>query len=193
MARKRKSQLTLAFQNAVLVRFSTPYEAETIEGYVLEMGPEFFLLGLIEYDLRFNGFLCAPISDVRKLRVPAPYAEFMVAALRKRGQSIERKPEVKLDSLPKLLRSANRLFPLMTIHRERVKPGVCEIGRVVDVSESHLFLHEIDPGAVWEGKVTKIRLSDITRVEFGGAYEEALYLVGGKPKPLARPRIRAKS
>jgi hypothetical protein len=192
MARKRNSRLTLAFQNALLVRFSTPYEAETIEGYILDMGPEFFLLGVVDNDVRFNGFLCAPISDIKKLRVPAPYAEFIVAALRKRGGSIDKKPNIKLDSLPELLRSANRLFPLVTINRERVRPGVCEIGRVVEISKSHLFLREIDPGAVWEGKATKIRLRDITQVEFGGAYEEALHLVGGKPKPLAKPRIRAK-
>jgi hypothetical protein len=79
----------------------------------------------------------------------------------------------------------------VTVYRERVKPDTCIIGKVVDISESHLHFLEIGPDAVWEEKPSKTRLSDITRVQFGGGYEEALHLVGGNPKPLKksiRPR-----
>jgi len=182
MARQQKSRLTEAFRKALLVEFSRPYERGTIDGYILDIGPEFFLLGLVEYDLRFDGFLCVRISDVRRLKAPRPHADFIAAALRKRGQSIKRKPDVDLTGLPVLLRSAGRLFPLVTIHRERIDPDTCKIGQVIEVSDSHLMLREIDADAVWEDKATRIRLSDITRVDFGGGYEEALHLVGGKPK-----------
>jgi hypothetical protein len=51
----------------------------------------------------------------------------------------------------------------------------------IDVSESHLLLHEIGPNALWYKKPSKMLLSEITRVDFGGGYEEALHLVGGNP------------
>jgi hypothetical protein len=126
------------------------------------------------------------ISDVKRLKVPDPYEDFIVAALRKQKQSIESKPDIDLGSLPALLKSANRLFSLVTIHRERVKPGTCEIGKVINISETHLHFLEIGPDAVWDEKPTKIRLCDITRVDFGGGYEEALHLVGKNPKPLKK-------
>ena len=60
--------------------------------------------------------------------------------------------------------------------RGRLQPQLNHIERV-------RFL-EIDPDAMWAQKPTTIRLSDITRVDFGGGYEEALRLVGGEPEYL---------
>jgi hypothetical protein len=181
MTRKSNSQLMEALYGKILVRFWTPYDSGSTDGYVLDIGPRFFLLGLVSGEIRFNGFQCLRLSDVRRLKVPAPYAEFNVAALRKRGESIEKKPRVNLNSLPQLLRSANRLFPLVTIHKEKADPEVCEIGRVVGISKSHVSLMEIGPDAIWEEKPTEIPLRDITRVDFGGGYEDALHIVGGSP------------
>jgi hypothetical protein len=156
----------------------------------LDIGPVFFLLALIGEDIRFNGFQCIRISDVRRLQVPDPYSDFIVGALRKRGQLIRKKPAVKLENLAVLLTSANRRFPLATIHRERVTPDTCKIGRAVEVSNQHLLLHEVDAAAIWCKRPTKILLTEITRVEFGG-YEEALHLVGGSP-PQIESKIKEK-
>lgn len=186
MTRERNAKLQEAFSNAIVVRFSNPYESGWTHGYVLDIGPKFFLLGLIDDQMRFDGFECFLRSDIRRLRVPDPYEAFAVAALRKRGQHIERKPDVDLTSLPAMLQTAGRLFPLITIHRERVKPDTFEIGTITHISESHLQLLEIGPDAIWDKRPTKIPLNDITRVGFGGGYEEALHLVSGRPKPLKK-------
>lgn len=186
MASKKKSQLLTALSNALVVKFWNPYDQGSTHGYVLDIGPQFILLGLIDDNIKFNGFQCLLISDVKRLKVPDPYEDFIVAALRKRGQSIKNKPGIDLGSLPALLKSANALFSLVVIHRERIKPDTCVIGKVIDIKENHLLFLEIGPDAVWEDKPSKIRLSDITRVEFGGGYEEALHLVGGNPKPVKK-------
>ena len=55
------------------------------------------------------------------------------------------------------------------------------IGRVVSIVSGKLSLLEIEPGAVWEETPTRYSLEEITRVDFGGDYEDALYLVGGEP------------
>jgi len=173
----------------LLVKFWNPFDPGSTQGYVLDVGPRFFLLGLVDGNIRFNGFQCKRLSDVRRLRVPDPYADFIVAALRKRGEIIRKKPRVSLNSLPELLKSANRLFPLVMIQQERAKPDTCEIGRVVGITKSHVSLLEIGPDAIWEEKPTEIALRDVTRVEFGGAYEDALHLVGGNP-PRSKPNSR---
>jgi hypothetical protein len=53
-------------------------------------------------------------------------------------------------------------------------------------------LLEIGPDAAWDNESETYRLSEITRVDFGGDYEEALHLVGGSPKTGKRHR-RAKA
>jgi hypothetical protein len=181
MTRRISALLAEAMHEKTLVKFWCPFEPGSTQGYVLDIGPRFFLLGFVDDNIRFNGFQCMRLTDVRRLRVPDPYADFIVAALRKRGETIRKKPRVSVNSLPELLKSANRLFPLVTIQQERAKPDTCEIGRVVDISKSHVSLLEIGPDAIWDDKPTEIALRDITRVDFGGSYEDALHLVGGNP------------
>lgn len=40
---------------------------------------------------------------------------------------------------------------------------------------------EINPDASWDEAPTQYKLKEITEIEFGGGYEEALFLVGGNP------------
>jgi hypothetical protein len=181
MTRKTTAQLTEALHHKTLVKFWSPFESGSTQGYVLDVGPRFFLLGIVDNGIRFNGFQCMRLADIRRLRVPDPYADFIVAALRKRGEIIERKPRINLKSLPKLLESANRLFPIATIHREKVDPDSCKIGRLLGIGKSHVYLLEIGPDAIWEKEPTEIALREITRVDFGGEYEDALYVVGREP------------
>jgi len=181
MTRSSTAVLAQAMHHKTLVKFWNPFDRGSTNGYVLDIGPRFFLLGLVGDEIRFNGFQCMRLSDVRRLHAPDRYAEFIVAALRKRGETIREKPRVRLDSLPELLSSASRLFPLVTIHRERAKPDTCDIGRVVGIFKSHVSLQEIGPDAIWEEEPTEICLREITRVDFGGGYEDALHIVGGSP------------
>jgi hypothetical protein len=58
-----------------------------------------------------------------------------------------RKPRVSVASIEELLLSANRAFPLVTIHREQVDRKVCFIGRVVRIDRGRVSLLEINPGA----------------------------------------------
>ena len=165
-----------------LVKFHRPFDnGAPTEGYVLQIGPEYFLLLLIGEDIRLNGFQCIRLQDVRKLQIPTKYSEFIESALRLRGQAIERKPRVKFGTVKEILQSAHKIFPLLTIHCEKADPDTCHIGRVVDVDDKYVSLLEIGPDAIWEKKPESYRLRDITKIDFGGDYEEALVLVGGLP------------
>lgn len=198
MSSKTKSILRIASKFAatrsqVIVKFWGPFEEGSTLGYVLDIGPEFFLLLLVDDNMRFNGFQCLRLQDVRKLQLPAENAAFVEAALRIRGERVERKPKVSLDNIEELLLTANRLFPVVAIHRENVNPDVCHIGRVVKIEKGKVSLLEIGPDAVWDEEPIDYRLREITRVDFGGGYEEALVLVGGVPARLKPRRPLSKS
>lgn len=181
MAQTRKSRLWDACSNAIAVRFWNPYDSEPEHGYVLDIGTNFFLFLFINDSIRFEGFECHLIADIKRLEIPNPFEDFIVAALRKRGECLERAPEVDLSSVTGVLNSASKLFPLVVIELGNKKKGVCFVGKVVDVSKGRLLMLEISPHAVWEKKPSRFWLKDITRVSFGGGYEEALRLVGGDP------------
>jgi hypothetical protein len=162
------------------VRFSRRFEAGRVRGYVLDVGPQFFLVALVSEYIRFNGFQCFRASDVKNLE-PDPYAAFAEAALKKRGLRRPKKPSVSVASVDRLLLSAARAFPLVTIHTESIDPDVCWIGRVLGINRSRVSMLEINPDATWDEAPTEHRLNEITRVDFGGDYEDALHLVGSKP------------
>lgn len=127
------------------------------------------------------------------MQVPHGRAAFLEASLRLRRLRKPSKPRVRLKSMSTALRSASRAFPLVTIHREVVDRGACHIGQVASLDSRRVALLEIDPGAEWDQEPTLYRLSEITRVDFGGGYEEALALVGGTRltnKTIKRGRAR---
>ena len=57
-----------------------------------------------------------------------------------------------------------------------------------DVGREALKLLELDPDADWAEEPSRIAIETLTRVDLGGAYEEALLLVGGAP-PVRALRI----
>jgi hypothetical protein len=156
---------------------SRRFEDFPVRGYVLDVGPRFFLLAVVTDRLWFDGFQCLRVADVKGVGRD-PYADFSEAALKKRSERKPTKPRISVDGIEELLRSAGRAFPLVAIHREKVDPDVCQIGRVIGVEAEHVGLLEIAPDATWDKSPTEYRLREITRVDFGGDYEDALYIVG---------------
>lgn len=125
----------------------------------------------------YGGFQAFRLQDVTSLDVPSPRAVFQEKVLRKRGLRRPRTPKISLASTQELAASAGRRFPLVAIHREKADPDVCHIGRVVASSASSVSLLEITPDAEWHESHTTYGIAQITRVDFGGPYEEALALV----------------
>jgi hypothetical protein len=180
MAKTSLSQLQEALRARQFVRFSQRFENYPIRGYVLDIGPRFFLMALVSDRLWFDGFECFRLSDVSGVMAD-PYARFAEAALRKRRERVPKKPRVSVASIEELVLSAGRVFPFVTIHREKVDPSVCWIGRILGVEQGRVSLLEISPDATWEDKPSTYQLKEITRVNFGGDYENALNLVAKDP------------
>jgi hypothetical protein len=186
MAKSGSSQLEGALRAKQFVRFSHKHEDLPIRGYILDIGPKFFLIAVVSDRIWFDGFECFRIGDVRNM-IPDPYACFAESALHKRRERMPKKPRISVAGIGELLLSASRLFPLVTIQREDIDPDVCWIGRVLSVEQGRVSLLEINPDAKWEKMPADYRLSEITRVSFGADYENALYLVGGnRPQGLAK-------
>jgi hypothetical protein len=80
---------------------------------------------------------------------------------------------VGIDSIRLALSSAGKVFPLVTIHTERVRRGVCYVGRVLRTSQRALTLLSVSTQAEWEEEQNYL-LKDITLIDFGGTYARLL-------------------
>lgn len=177
-----RERLAEAARRRILIRFRRRFEDGRICGYVLDVGSKFFLLALVSDRIRFDGYECFRVSDVSRIEIPSRTTlEFVETALKKRRERLGRKPRIDLTGIDRILLSANRLFPLVSIHRDRADPDVCWIGRIRGIDRGRVSLLEINPDATWDEEPTEHPIADITRVSFGGDYEDALNLVGGQP------------
>jgi hypothetical protein len=156
------------------------------EGIALGVSDTLVLVALLSDRIDLDGYEVLHVADITTCRREFERKDFYRRALELKGQLPATPVSVDLSGLPALLTSAQALFPLLTIHRERLFPGECDIGRLKLHSEDAFAIHYIDPSAKWRDEPGHYRYTDVTRVNFGGEYEAALALVAGVgdgPKP----------
>jgi len=148
-------------------------------GFVAGLAQDLVLLLCVSNEIHLNGFSVLRVGDISGIEIPHEHDAFVESALRLREESVDVYPKIDLSSLEAALRSANRLFPLLSLHQEIADPEDCLIGKVLTVGRTQLEFIEIDPDAEWSEESSSLPLAGLTRIDFGGGYEEALLLVGG--------------
>jgi hypothetical protein len=159
--------------------------ADRLEGFVLAVGERWVLLSNLSNGVRLDGFVAVRIDDIASVRTPAS-AGFMRSALEWRGQwpPPTDGPELNLSSDAGLITSAMAASPLVTLHIEYERPDVCFIGKPIRITAKRVDLQEVTPEATWENGGHTFGFKEISRVEIGGDYEQALHAVAGPAPPL---------
>lgn len=160
-----------------------PIDEDPLYGFALACSETLTLLHLLETSTyTLNGYSVIRNDDVSLYAVyDRPDYYFDSKVLRLKGIKPEPQPAISVANLSELLTSIDKLYPLLTIHREVINSDICFVGCVAGINSKTFTLHEISSCAEWEGE-HRYRFADITKVDFGGGYEEALALVAGSAK-----------
>ena len=145
-------------------------------GYVMDATDTWVLLQNVDPGIKLDGYTILRIEDINELETEIAQASFIEKALSIRKKNPVRPVLVDLTSIETIIRSIDENYPLITIHREEVDPSNCWIGSVGALTSKTVVLNEINPEAKWDG-TKRIRLDEITRIDFDGGYETALALV----------------
>ncbi len=188
-----QAKLAVATANRSLVRITRRVESGAADGYVVKSSEKWLLLLLVGDGVSYEGFQAFRLQDVAALVVPSPREAFYEAVLRKRGLRRPRTPRLDLSSTRELICSAGKRFPLITIHREKADPDACHIGQVVSASSASASILEVTPDATWDESPNNYRIAQITRVDFGGPYEDALALIAMTPSPSVKGTSRKRA
>lgn len=161
------------------------FETGWLTGFIVATGPKYFAMELVTGSARLDGIACMRYTDVTKFG-PEERAGFMTKALAARGEVRATQLPVSIATLPKLLESAGKAFPIITIHvpDDEMDGYACYIGRVVKLNAESVDFHHITPDGAWEKALSEIPFSHIVRVDFGNDYEDALFLVAGRPRQI---------
>ena len=149
---------------------------DVLSGFVAGIGEEWVLLHLLDDGPYFDGHTAIRIADVRDVGPEPAYEEFIAPALELMGMTSHPEPDVDLDDLPSLLASLDRRGSLIVLHLEGTNPDTCYVGKATRYDEGSVELRWLSTTAVWE-ETEEFEAAGVTRVGYGGRYEEALALV----------------
>lgn len=152
------------------------FDEDGVIGYVVATGRSYFALELVTRCARFDGMACMRYADVTSLE-REEHAGFLERALEARGAVRASQAPVDLSSLQSIIETAARAFPVITLHVPSDENRYeCFIGKVIGLNADTVDFVHITRDAEWEEWLREIPFSEIIRVDFGGDYEEALFL-----------------
>jgi hypothetical protein len=145
-------------------------------GYVMDATDTWVLLQNVDPGIKLDGYTILRVEDISDFETEIAQAAFIEKALTIRKKNPTRPVLIDLTNIETIIRSIDENYPLITIHREEKDPENCWIGSVESLTVKTVVLNEINPEAKWDG-TKRIRLDEITRIDFDGGYETALALV----------------
>ena len=175
----KKKLETAAKDHTLVSLWRDDIDASPVNGFVVGVGAEWVLVSYVNEEIAYNGFVALRLKDITEVESPHVHADFITKALELKKLAAPTPPDLDLSGTGPLVLSVGRAYPVVTISRELTDPDTCQIGMPVQVQSGTVSLMEIDANAVWYDDVEFYRLDEITRLDFGGGYEEALTLVGG--------------
>ncbi len=121
------------------------------------------------------------MKDIQAVSIVPDPECFEVKALKARSLWPPSAPELSLDDVVKAVDSASAATAMVSVFDEFDRPAACWIGDVTSLDDSKLHLLEVNTRGGWARKPRTFDPADVTRIDFGGGYEEALSLVAGSP------------
>jgi len=174
MLNRLMRKLEHALHTGTLIRLERELESGYASGYVIAVGTRWVHLAIVSDDILPAGYQAFRTDDISVFHDPAPHADFVEAALLLR--SVRKPAPLKIDMTDagSILATAHQAFDIVTIHREIDDPEICHIGQVHSLNDKNVCLIEVTSDAVLEDVPRCYPLNDITRIDFGGPYEDAL-------------------
>jgi len=172
-----RATLAAALETRTLLKVRSRYEQEGERGYVVGLGMRWALIQIVSDDLTDDGFLATSLEMIAEIEIVDPDESFFPRFMEMHPLAV-RPPNVDLDDTRDLLQSAQRQFPLLNLETEHVQPGSCYIGRISSLDDEGVVLELVTPAAEWDEE-EHYPYETITRIGFGGRYEEALAIAAG--------------
>lgn len=152
-------------------------------GIPVALGETWFVLSPVSDQMSFNGFTALRMSDVTAVKRRFRMRSFYVSALQAQRATLPHLPRLELESDASILASAQQWFSLLVVEREVANTGTAEIGSVLRVFRNRITMRLMDLNATWFEQSETYFTRDITRISFGGRYEEALAAVAELTDP----------
>jgi hypothetical protein len=169
-----------------LVRFVRPnLEApgKHLIGVPVALGGRWVVMARMDDAIRLDGFDALRLSDIAAVETTFRRRSFYIRGLRMRRARIPMLSQLNLRTTRTLLEGVQRWYSLVTLDREAGSSAGCDVGKIIRFATRTCTMRLITPGADWVRAAYRVDYADVTRIGFGGEYEETLAAVAGMPDP----------
>jgi hypothetical protein len=177
--------LELAYTTESLVWARRGCDARPWRGFVVGVSEMLVLFHVLSSGtMRLNGYTAIRLKDIEECTEDDTFAP---TALKLMGERPKPQPDLLLLDMPGLLSSVGAHFPLLEVFQEKTN-GSFYIGRVVGFGKKKVHLQAVSRAAEW-GDIYKFSCANITRIDFGDGYDQALWLVARRqPRKLPKEK-----
>ncbi len=182
----KKDKIWRRLNDALYAKLGVAIERKKIDdwrlrGFVVGLSDEWALLHIVDGNfLRMDGYCAVRVCDITRI---SDDKGITPRFLELNHEGPVPQPDILLLDLPGLLSSAAAIHPLLHIETEDKYPNECYIGRVVKIGKRNLTLRFIKTDATWRKTPNRYALADITKVQFGDAYNAALWRIAQEETP----------
>lgn len=164
----------LVGKDAIVELWREDLDPQALTGYVVALSLDFVAIHVVCDRILLDGYSVLRIQDITRLEFKPKFRQFYAEALKLRGLAPSRPVGICLDTTASVLESVNQNYPLVTVHREKIRNDECSIGRIEKLTDKTVILKWLTPAARWDGYSPRYRLANITKIDFAGFYEDAL-------------------
>lgn len=154
------------------------WKAGRVEGFVVGLSPAWVVVHLLD-EVVLDGWAVVRLDTVARVERRGAH-DLGSRVLRHQGES----PvplDIDLGDPWDVLADLAEKFPLVAVQREGIDPSGRAIGKPVRLGKRKLHLLDIDPDALWDHAPRRFAYEDITCIEVGSRYAQALHELGGYP------------
>lgn len=177
---KRINNLKRRCAQKSLIEITRKNDEYPTTGYAVGISNQFVLIHILDNNIYLNGYSALRIKDIKLCKTLSDSKYFANKAIQLMKKKPLPQPKIILDDITSIIESVNKQYPLLAVHCEDIINDACNIGKVLKITNKTVMLKEIDTCAFWCENNSRFRLKDITRIDFGGAYEDALWMVSQK-------------
>jgi hypothetical protein len=172
-----QANLQALVESGLLVNVRGPGEQHDTVGYVVGVGANWALLQLIDSHGVSDGFRALRLGTVSEVEPVDPEESLLPRVIAARPVTLE-VPDVSLDDARALLEGVRRHFALIYLVTDDLEGGAFWIGEIASLDDGGVMLRKVSATGEWADQAY-YRYESITRIGFGGGYEEALALAAG--------------
>ena len=159
-------------ESRTLVNLRGAAEYHDTIGYVVAIGALWALIQIVGAHGTADGFRAVKLGTLDEAEPIDDEGSFLPRLLTARPLPVGA-PAVRLDDTRQLLEGAQQLGALICLVTEDMEPGAFWIGQIAALADDGVLLEKVSAVGTWAGS-EHFRYDAITRVGFGGDYEDAL-------------------